>query len=228
MPLMGCPWSSSGKLRAPSVEFYIVADDTCGADDDTCAVVDGEVVADGGSRMYVDAGLAVGHLSQHARDERYVEHVELVSQAVVDQCLDDGIAADHFAVVCRRGVAVEGRHNVCLERLAQARQRLYDVGCDILGFGKKGIVALALSRLGTEAESGGNLLDQQVVQTLNLHAHRVLERGLTDTVAPVKAWEEYGPAQVYDILEHACTGQRVAVSVLMKEALSLHPRAIGE
>ena len=47
MPLV-VEWEAAGTECDALVEFYIVADDTCGADDDTCAVVDGEVMADGG------------------------------------------------------------------------------------------------------------------------------------------------------------------------------------
>lgn len=51
------------------IDFHMVAKDTGGTDDDACAMVDGEVAADRGSRMYVNAGLAMGHLGNDARYE---------------------------------------------------------------------------------------------------------------------------------------------------------------
>lgn len=51
------------------IDFHMVAKDTGGTDDDACAMVDGEVAADRGSRMYVNAGLAMSHLGNDARYE---------------------------------------------------------------------------------------------------------------------------------------------------------------
>ncbi len=52
------------------IESDMVANDTGLADDDTSAMVNGEIFADGGSRMDVDAGLGVSQLGDDAGDDR--------------------------------------------------------------------------------------------------------------------------------------------------------------
>ena len=73
------------------VKFDIIAYNARGADNDTRAVVYGEVMAYLRRRVDVDARFAVGQFCQNARDKRYAELEQLVGHAVVGQRLDDGL-----------------------------------------------------------------------------------------------------------------------------------------
>ena len=68
---LGIEGEALGPERDSLVELDVGADDARGADDHSRAVVDGEVAADGGGGVYVDACLAMGHLGDDAWDEGY-------------------------------------------------------------------------------------------------------------------------------------------------------------
>ena len=78
------------------------------ADHDAGAVVDEEVVADLRAGVDVDAGAAVGPLGHHAGNERDVELVELVGQAIDGDRFQAGVAEDHFVERLAGRVAVVG------------------------------------------------------------------------------------------------------------------------
>ena len=66
-------WETLGPESDTLVEFHVVSYDAGGTDDHSCAMVDGEVAADGSSGVYVDACFAMGHLGDDAWDERYTQ-----------------------------------------------------------------------------------------------------------------------------------------------------------
>ena len=53
------------------VKLYMVANDARGSYHHACAMVNGEIVAYGSGRMYIDARLAMCHLGDDARDKRH-------------------------------------------------------------------------------------------------------------------------------------------------------------
>ena len=65
-----------GTERHTLIERHVVADDARLADDDTRAVVDGEVLAYLRPGVDVDAGLRVGLLGDDAGDDRHLHLVQ--------------------------------------------------------------------------------------------------------------------------------------------------------
>ena len=66
-------WEALGSESDTLIELYMVADDTGGTDDYSSAMIDGEVVTDGGGGVYVYACFAMGHLGDDAWDEGYTQ-----------------------------------------------------------------------------------------------------------------------------------------------------------
>ena len=91
------------------IEGYVIANDTSFADDDTRSVVNSKILADLCPRVNVDARMRVSLFGDDARYDGYLQFVQLVSDAIVNHCADDGIAEDDFAVVGCCGVVVEHR-----------------------------------------------------------------------------------------------------------------------
>ena len=93
------------------IELHMATQDTGGANDDTGAVVDGEVAADGGCRVYVDTRFTMSHLGDDAGNEGYAQEMELMCYAETCDGAYGGIAADDLAVAggCRVAL-VGGRH----------------------------------------------------------------------------------------------------------------------
>ena len=58
----------------------MTADNGGFADDDTCSVVDGEMVADDRPGMDVDASVGMGELREHPRDDRHAEQVQFMNR----------------------------------------------------------------------------------------------------------------------------------------------------
>lgn len=98
------------------VERDVAADDGGLADDNSRAVVDTEVVADGGAGMDVDARLRVGKLGDDAWKDRDGELVKLVGDAVVGYGVDHGVAEDDLTIVVGGGVVVEHCFHVGIEQ----------------------------------------------------------------------------------------------------------------
>lgn len=96
---------TAGTQRDALIQLHVVANYRRSTYNDTSTVVDCKVVADDGTRMYVNPRLAVSHLGNHARNNRYASHKEFVSYAVVDYRLDCGIAVYDLGAACSSGVA---------------------------------------------------------------------------------------------------------------------------
>ena len=87
------------KTFAPSVTpgiFSRGVEYRSSSDYHTGAMVDAERFADCGRGVYVDTGLTVGALADHARYDRHAELHKLVGDTVVGYGLDAGIAVYHF------------------------------------------------------------------------------------------------------------------------------------
>ena len=89
------------------IEGYVVADDRCLTDNDTRAVVDGEVFSYLRSRMDVDTRLGVRQFCNNTRYHRHFQLVKLVGDAVVGHSLHYRITEYHLPIVQSRRVIVE-------------------------------------------------------------------------------------------------------------------------
>ena len=99
MPLIIAPCSSSGKLLAQRhtlIEAYACTDHAGLTDDDPGPVIDKEALADLRAGMYVDPGLRVRKLANHACEQRNPQHVERVPKALVGDRCDSRIATHHL------------------------------------------------------------------------------------------------------------------------------------
>lgn len=89
------------------IEGDVVADDARLANDDTSAMVDGEVFANLGAWVDVDTGFRVCLLGDDTGNDGYLQLVQLMGDAVMCHRVDHWVAEDDLAIVRRSGVVVE-------------------------------------------------------------------------------------------------------------------------
>ena len=115
-------------LKAPRskghrlVEAHVAADDRRLADDDACAVIDEESLADLSARVDVDAGLGMGDLGDDPRQKRRPEPVEFMRQTVAHHRRDARKAKDDLVDAVRRRIELESRAHVLVGPGAYFRQ----------------------------------------------------------------------------------------------------------
>ena len=160
------------------IEGDMVADDAGLTDDDACTVVDGEIFANLGSRMNVDAGLGVCQLGDDSWNDGHSQLMELMGNTIVCHGVHDGIAEDDFAIVGCSRVAVEHGLYVGIEQTLDFGQRVDEFEgepssllVDLL-FGFDGVAVFA------ELQSVSNLLDEQPLQLFKMNANVVRTDGL--------------------------------------------------
>ena len=166
-------------------------------------MVNGEVVSDGCGGMNVDARLRVGQLGYHPRQQGHTELVKLVGEAVVGECLDDGVAGNDLAVVVDSRVSVVGCFDVGCQRVANLRQLVEGVG------GKVSCPFLQLCALLTaagfvgiaEAQTGQNLVGKTMVQPFEIHADVIADGTEMYRGTTVIAREKNGAQQFDNFLE---------------------------
>ena len=104
------------------VEGDMVADDAGFADDDTCAMIDGEVLTDLSSGVDVDTSLGVSLLRDDTGYDRHLHLVEPVGDAVVNHGVDHGIAEDDLAIGLGSRIVVEHGLYVGIEQTLDFRK----------------------------------------------------------------------------------------------------------
>ena len=171
------------------VELHVVAEDAGGADDNACAMVDGEVAADGGGRVYVDSRLAMGHLGDDARDEGYAQEVQLMGYAVVADGAYGRVAADDLAIGSGGRGALLGGHHIGGKDTAQVGQALDEPS------GKGGGIGGGRRALLGKAEPGLYLLGELMVEALYVDAGVVGDGVAADAGVAEVAWKEDGTAE---------------------------------
>jgi hypothetical protein len=133
---LGILGKALGAQRHGLVDAHVLADDGGFADHHTGAVVDEEAGADLCAGVDVDAGLPMGQLGHDAAQQRQLQPVEGVGDAVVDQRQHAGVAQHHLVHAARSGVAMEGGQHIDVQQLAQQGQ-LLGKGLDCaLGLGR--------------------------------------------------------------------------------------------
>ena len=116
------------------IEGDVVADDASLSDDNTRAVVDGKILANLGTGMDVNTSLRVGLLGDDAWNDRYVQLVQPMGNAIVYHRLDDGVAEDDLAVVGSCGVVVEHGLHVGIEQSLDFGQGVNELKLQALSF----------------------------------------------------------------------------------------------
>ena len=153
------------------VELHVVAQDAGGTDDDTRTVVNGEVTTDGGGGVYVDTGLAMGHLGDNARNEGYAQQMQFVGHAVITDGTYGRIAADDLTIACCGRVALVGCNHIGGKQAAQMGEATDELGGDAFG------LATGTFALLGKAEAGLDLFYKFIVKTLHIDA-RVVGKGV--------------------------------------------------
>ena len=111
--------SASGRESSNShslIYLDIVTDNSGLTDHDTCSVVNKEILANGGTRMDVNTGLAVCVLCHHTWDERYSKQMQLMGYTVCSDCKQSRIAKDNLIVIVGCRVSVKKRSHISLHQ----------------------------------------------------------------------------------------------------------------
>ena len=182
------------------VEAAAVADDAGLADDHARAVVDEEIVADGGPGMDVDARARVGHLGDDARDQRHLEAVELVGDAVMHHGVHGGIAEDGLARAGGRGVAFVARLGIPGQLVADVRQLVHEGQRQLAAVALAVLAALALARAG-EGDAALDLLGQQPVDAVQVGGQMMAHGFAPDARGPEIAGEQRCPQAIHDLAQ---------------------------
>ena len=204
--------------RNALVQFHVVADDRRLADDHPRAVVDGEVVADGGTRVYVDARLRMRHFGDDARDKRHLQPQQGVGDAVVADGADGRVAEDDLAVALGRRVAVVGRLHVGLQQPAEVGQ-LPDEGRGLV-LRRAFQVGIAGQRV-VKAQARLDLLGKQPLQPLHVDADVIQQGLLVDGRLAEVAGEQQRPRQAHHLAQGFHRGHGHAVALLVANILQL-------
>ena len=118
--------------RDALINLDVVADVGRLTDNHAGAVVDKEVLADGCAGVDVNAGTAVRMLGHDARDIRNVPDIQLMCNAVRENCTQSRIRQNNLFFAARSRIAVESCFHVDEQQLLQARQLCHQLGCGFL------------------------------------------------------------------------------------------------
>ena len=120
------------------VEHHMAANDGGLAYDDAGAVVDGEILANLGGGVYVDACGGVRHLGDDAWQEGDAEAEERVGGAIMHHGLHHGIAKDGLGVVGGGRVVLRDGGDVGEEQALYLRKLLHERERETLGLRTRG------------------------------------------------------------------------------------------
>ena len=172
------------------IESDVIANDRGLTDDDTRAVVDGEILADLSTWMDVDTCLGVGQLGDDTRDDGHLQLMQSMGDAVVGHRVHDGIAEDDLAVVPGGRIGVEHGLHVGIEQTLDLRQRVDELA------GQPGCLAIHLLlrtdmlAVLAELESVGYLLGEQRHQLLHVYTYIIGTDGLVRLPLVEVVWED--------------------------------------
>ena len=93
--------------RDALVNLDILADHCGFANHDACAMIDKEVFADGCTRMNVDARFGMGIFGHESRENRNVQKIKFVGDAVNSCRHEAGVGEDNLVKATGSGVAVK-------------------------------------------------------------------------------------------------------------------------
>ena len=103
------------------------------ADDDACAMVDHEILADGRTGVDIDSRLAMGELRHDAWDDWHLHLIQHVRKAINGNCIEPRIGKDDLVgTLCRR-IAIKNRGDIGGKIFANRGNLLKESQRDLLG-----------------------------------------------------------------------------------------------
>ena len=133
------------------------------ADDHAGAVVDEEIIADGGAGMDVDARELMGVFRHHPGQQRHLQFKQPVGQPEDGDGLEGRIGQKDLLVGAGGGVALVGGLDVGVQRLCDAAETVHKGAGGGLGLFRAGVAfrrALDLLRAGGRHDAGAHLREQ--------------------------------------------------------------------
>ena len=159
--------------RYTLIQRYVVANDSRFADNHTRTMVDGKVLANRSSWVYVDTRFAVRQLCNDTWDNGHLQLVQLMRYAVVRHRVHRWVAEYHLAKVWCRRVVIKHRLYVGIKQSLYLGQRINKLQRLLLGYSihlRLGGVSLAVL---AKLQSVSNLLGKQRCQLLHGHTYMV-------------------------------------------------------
>ena len=173
-------------------------------------MVDAEVPADGGLRVNVDARDTVGVLCHHSRNQRHLQHIELVGDAVDGDGQKSRVGEDDVLLAVGRRVAVKCRLQIRIQKLSYPGYLLEEPDRHVLGNLPQLFLGL-LVKLLIVVECQRNLLLQVEHDILDQHGQLPFRAVAAVRVLPVVSRIHDAKHLVDDI--HHCVPVRHVVDI---------------
>ena len=196
--------ASAGGQSADSntlIDLYMFSDDGRFTDNNAGSVVHEEILADGGARVNIDAGLGVGIFGHHSGDHGNFHQIQFMSQPAYRACHQTRIGKNDFILVICRRVSVIGGLNIRIYILADHGDPAEVFPADLIRLRfDRFIIAVGILR--TVGQCDLNLRPKIVEHVLDEDRHAVVVT-VTEIVAlTVIAGEENRQKFVGDINDH--------------------------
>ena len=188
------------------IEFYMIAEDAGGTNDNTRAMVNGKMTSNGSGRVYINARLAMGHFGDNARDEGYAKKVQFVSYAIVADSTYGWITTDHLAIARGCRITFIGCNYISSKQATQVGQTYNELADNTLSFTRGAIT------LSGKVEAGLNLIHKFVIEAFDVDARVIGDSMATDTRMPEVPGKKDGTAKVDNLVQFTKRGKRVPIS----------------
>ena len=96
-------------------------------------MIDGKMMTDGGSGMYVYTCLSVSHLGDYSGNQRNTQQEQFVGNPVIRQSPYHGITADNLAIRICCGISIISCFHIGGKNISQSRQSLDKFCGNLLG-----------------------------------------------------------------------------------------------
>ena len=195
------------------IELHVVAEDAGCTDDDTRTMVNGKVTANGGSRVYVDTSLAMGHLSNDARNEGYAEEMQLMSNSIVANGAYGRIAANHLAIARGSRITFISGYHIGGEQATQMRKAFNELTGNIFSF------ASGILTVFGKAETSLNLIYKFVIEAFDVDSRMVGDSMATDTRMTEVARKKDCTAKTDNLVQFTKRREGVSISMVTQEGI---------
>ncbi len=126
-------WDAEGAQGNALINFNVLSDNCCFADNDACSVVDKEAWTDLRAGVNVDARSVVDVFTHHAREDWNAALVELVGQSVNGECAQSGIGQNDFGIAFGGRIAFIGGAEIDFEHFSNRRKAVEKIGDNLNG-----------------------------------------------------------------------------------------------